>query len=81
MERDLGTKMNFRCDEKRFLIFNVYLRCINIKKNPQQCEFNIGMTTQFRIAFTNASVFSSSALKKPSWIDGIHAGAISSSQR
>ena len=32
MERDLGTKMNFRCDEKRFLIFNVYLRCINIKK-------------------------------------------------
>lgn len=32
MERDLGTKMNFRCDEKCFLIFNVYLRCINIKK-------------------------------------------------
>ena len=32
MERDLGTKMNYRCDEKRFLIFNVYLRCINIKK-------------------------------------------------
>lgn len=80
MERDLGTKMNFRCDEKRFLIFNVYLMCIKIK-NPHQCEFNIGMTTQFRIAFTNASVFPSSALKKPSWIDGIHAGAISSCQR
>ena len=32
MERDLGTKMNFRCDEKRFLIFNVYLMCIKIKK-------------------------------------------------
>ena len=31
-ERDLGTKMNLRCDEKRFLIFNVYLRCISIKK-------------------------------------------------
>ena len=80
MERDLGTKMNYRCDEKRFLIFNVYLSVLTLK-NPHQCEFNIGMTTQFRIAFTNASVFSSSALKKPSWIDGIHAGAISSSQR
>lgn len=67
MERDLGTKMNFRCDEKRFLIFNVYLMWINIKKNPHQCEFNIGMNKW--------------TMKKPSWIDGIRAGAISSSQR